>query len=149
MATHSMCQPGRPGPHGLPEGEVQWIALVVVHLHTGTGALPEVLDRPAHEGAVVVQAIHVEVDAGGGRVGHATVDQVADDLDHPVHVFGGTGTQVGVGHVQAVHLAYERGLVAARHLWFDLVVDVGDVGHRAHLVARPPQVSDQHVERQR
>ena len=84
--------------------------------------------------------------------------QVGHHLDHAVHELGGPGAQVRVGDVEAVHLADERSLEAGGHRRFvgallggpvdDLVVDVGDVGHSEHVIARPPQVPDQHVEGQ-
>ena len=62
MAEHSMCQPGRPGPHGLsherlarlgalPQREVERALLVLAHLDARAGL--QVVDALPGERAVV------------------------------------------------------------------------------------------------
>ena len=90
-------RPPRGVPDGLarlgrfPEGKVQGVGLIVVHVDSGAGTLPEVVNRPPHQGAVLIQSVDVEVDARDSGVGHLPLDQFTDDLHHAVHVIGGSG----------------------------------------------------------
>ena len=150
---------GFAGLGGLPECEVERVGLVLVDLDPGAGAFPQLFDGLSGEGAVAVEAVHVVVDAGVGGVGHAPVDELADDVDHRAHVLGCPGPEVGVGDVEAVHLGDEDLLETACQLGFggplfggpgdDVVVDVGDVGHRCHVEPGPAQVADEDVEGER
>ena len=163
IAEHSMCQPGRPGPHGrrpgrglglegllpaLPEREVAGVALA-----TRVGVLGglHVVDLLPRQLAVRRPGAHVEVDVAGavGRgVGVAARDQLTDQLEHLRHV-SGRGRLVGRrqhvdGVERLVELAphqvgdLEPGPALRLALGQDLVVDVGDVADERDVVARWP-----------
>ena len=107
MVEHSMCQPGRPGPHGgvprrlarlgrLPEREVDRAALGVVDLDPGAGRVEELLEGPVRERPVVGVRGDVEVDAlAVDDVGVVLGDELGDPLDHGLDVLGGVGDVVG------------------------------------------------------
>ena len=147
-----MCQPGRPRPHGrvpprvlgrrlvrLPEGEVARILLERARLL----ALLDLVGLLAREPAVVGEARDPEVDVAAGRVGVPGIDQLLDEV-HDLRDALGRLRQV-VGHAEAevarvleVPLGRARGELGARarRRVVDLVVDVGDVVHELHVVAR-------------
>ena len=120
---------------------------------TTTGA--HVVERLMGEQSVVGDRLDRQVDAVVGDVGRAAVDQLADHRDHLVDVVGGVR---GVGRtleVDRVHpLPPHRlaasgdvlpGPVLAQGTLDDLVLDVGDVRHEAHLEPRPLEVPAQDV----
>ncbi len=92
ITTHSVCQPGRPAPHG--EGQLGSPGLAAFQsaksagwrLLLGTVDLPfaaagqHLVDRLVGEEAVVLDRADVQVDAVVGRVGAADLDQVGDDV---------------------------------------------------------------------
>ena len=91
IAEHSMCQPGRPGPHGLSHAGSPGLALF--HRAKSPGLRLLVADLDARAGfqllrvavaelAVIGVLADVEVDVAAGRVGVALVDQRLDHLDH-------------------------------------------------------------------
>ena len=155
IAEHSMCQPGRPRPHGesharvlallvrLPEREVERVLLEVGALDAL--ALVHLVDVAARQRAVVGERAHAEVDVAAGRVGVPALDQRADQVEDRLDVLGRQRLVVGpaepeplgVGHVVGGHLAREVGRLAPRRARgvVDLVVDVGDVGDERHAVA--------------
>ena len=170
IAEHSMCQPGRPGPHGLghdalsrlgglaalPQGEVARVALAA-----GVGVLGRLHVVEALPGQLAVRRprAHVEVDvarAVGRGVGVPLLDQLLDQRDHLGHVPGRGRLVGGRQHVERgvgpVELArHVVGQVPPRaallgRLGEDLVVDVGDVADERHLEALVDQPPAQHVE---
>ena len=86
MAEHSMCQPGRPGPHGLSHAGSPGLApfhrakspglrLLVADLDAGAGL--HLLRVAVAQLAVIGVLAHVEIDVAAGGVGVALVDQAA------------------------------------------------------------------------
>ena len=165
ITTHSVCQPGRPSPHG--DGQLGSPGLAFFHSAKSTGerfsSLPSTagaglqrVERLAGEQPVVVDRLGQEVDAVGRLVGRAAVDQSADEGDHVLDVGGGVGILVGPAHVQRVHGPVPDGLAALGDVapvavlvlgpLDDLVVDVGDVRHVRDVEAGPRQVAAQDVE---
>ncbi len=76
IAEHSMCQPGRPGPHGLsqagspglgpfPQGEVAGVALSVADFDAGAGF--QLLRVAIAQFAVIGVLAHVEIHVAAGR----------------------------------------------------------------------------------
>ena len=165
MTTHSVCQPGRPSPHGdshegssglrlLPEGEVDRLPLLFVQgLDPRPG--PQRVDRLAGERAVVGHGLGGEVDAVAGLVGRALVHEPLDQRDHLLHVAGGVGALVGALDVDRVHAPEPHRLAALDDLLprtvlvlgrlDDLVVDVGDVRHERDVVPQPGEVPAEDV----
>ena len=113
MAEHSMCQPGRPRPHGLsqpgrssvgglPEDEVHRVALEGRDLDPGAG--DHVLGRAAGERAVGGVAVDGEEDVAFGDVGVALLDQVAGHRDHGADVLGRARFDRGAQRADGVHV---------------------------------------------
>ncbi len=109
IATHSVCQPGRPRPHGvghdgspelgaLPQREVALVALA----GGDALALVHVVDPVAGQLAVVGQAQHVEVDVAAAGVGVPALDQPLDELDDLGDVPGGARLGRRRQHAQRV-----------------------------------------------
>ena len=166
IAEHSMCQPGRPSPHGrlppavlallarLPEREVlrrplelgRVVALALLHL----------LERAVRELAVVRVAAHAEVHVAACLVGvaglHEVGDQVHDRADRlrglRLRVRAPQPQAVGVLHVGGGHLRRQRRALdpALARGVVDLVVHVGDVLDQRHV--QPLVLEEALVERE-
>ena len=171
ITTHSLCQPGRPSPHGdgharlarlgqLPQGEVGRVALALGADHLALAAAGEhVVERLLRQQAVVLDGAHRQVDAVVGAVGAPDLQQLADHLDHLVDPLGGVGDVGRALEADAVHgvpphrLAAhgDLGGVAALALGplDDLVLDVGDVGDEPDVEPAPREVAPQDVVLQR
>src|SRR5215475_2807994 len=150
MAEHSMCQPGRPGPHG----EVQGISLALVHVHAGSRLeLVEVLSR---EPAVSGEAADLEVDVAVKHVGDPSRDQSLDEDDHLGDVLGRLGLHVRWLDADGRHVLLVLRDVPLRdgrggHALLigpsdDAVVHVGVVLDEGDLVVAEAQVAPHHVE---
>src|SRR5215813_1111397 len=155
MAEHSICQPGRPaGLGGLPEREVQGIALALVHVHPRSRfELVEVLPRQL---AVGGETADLEVHVALQDVSDAPSDQPLDEGDHLGNVLGRLRLHVGGvdpdgGHVllvfRDVALRDGRGghalLVGSPD---DAVVHVGVVLDEGDFVVAEAEVAPHHVE---
>ena len=99
-----MCQPGRPGPHGLvprrlaglgglPQREVERAPLVLAHLDARAGL--QVVDALPGQGAVAREPGHGVVDVAFRRVGQPARLQALDDVDHLGDVLRGARLDVG------------------------------------------------------
>ena len=162
-----MCQPGRPfaprarpvrlaGLGGLPEREVERVALAVVGIDAGHGV--HLVDVAAGQLAVAREAAHREVHVAVDRVGVAALDEPLDHLDHAGDRLGGLGALGGVLDAERAHRRDERlgvllGDLGGGAALFvgavdDLVVDVGDVLDEPDVVALVLEVAADHVERQ-
>ena len=154
MTTHSVCQPGRPSPHG--DGQLGSSGLATFHSAKSAGwrllLLPvdlplaaadqHLVERLVGEEPVVLHRRDVEVHAVLGGVGAADVDQLADHRDHLLDVLGGVGDVGRPVDADAVHRLEPDGLATTGDLvrvpalpvgaGDDLVVDVGDVRHQPH-----------------
>ena len=94
-----MCQPGRPGPHGLSHAGSPGLELFQRAKSPGfrfgggldAGACHQLFGIAVAELAVVGVTGHVEVDVAPRRVGKPLVDQPRDDLDDLGDVLGGAG----------------------------------------------------------
>ncbi len=148
---------GLAGLGGLPEGKVERVALLVIGLDAGTHL--EVVDVATRDGAVAGIAAHGEVDVAiAGGVGMALVDEALDHLDHRGYLARGARADVGVENAQAVHLLDEGvgelgGDLLGRATLLvgavdDLVVHVGEVLGKRHLVALVLQVAADDVKGQ-
>ncbi len=157
-AEHSMCQPGRPGPHcrgprrlvgrrRLPQDEVERVALdrvVGVPAPLG-GQLQHLLPAEVADLAEVGERGHVEVDPAARLVGVAPVHHHPDEAEDVVDGRRGPGLAEGGEHAQGLHVAVELGHlpggqveVVHAHLAGlaqQVVVDVGDVAHAQGAVA--------------
>ena len=163
IAEHSMCQPGRPGPHG-ESHHVSSPSLRPFQRAKSRGdsfpvpGLLEIISSrlPAREAPVAGEALDAVVDVAVGGVGEAPLDQrrdQGDDLgdrlrDARLGVRAAQAEPVGVGDV-GVRVA-PRELLAGHALGaggvVDLVVDVGQVRDEPHPHAAPLQVALQHRE---
>ncbi len=118
-----------------------------------------VVDGLMGEQAVVVDGLDRHVHAVVGDVGVVEFDQLTDHLDHLVDVVGGVGRLGGALEVDGVHrLPPDRlapggdvlpGPLLSQRALDDLVFDVGDVGHEAHIEAGPFEVAAQDVVHER
>ena len=170
-AEHSMCHPGRPGPHrdsqdgssgrdGCHSTKSRGCRLL------GSSGFPpcsaamasmvggiEVAERPeALEGG------HVEVHRAAGLVGVAGVEHRTDEGEDLGDGRSGPGLGEGGDQAEGGHVGVEPGdllrgqveVVDAElaGLAEDVVVHVGDVAHAPSLVAEVPQSSLQDVEGQ-
>ena len=146
--------PGRlTGFGGLPEREVERVLLDVVDVDARAGL--QIFDRLVAELAVVLEVqravVHVTVDL----IGVALVDERRDDVDDLLDVFGrlrvhgrlADAERVCVGEVLGD--VFFRNFLARDALFVgaldDLVVHVGEVLHKRHLVAAVLQIAAQHV----
>ena len=86
----------------LPEREVDRAALRLVDVDAGAGRLEQLLERAVRQRAVAGERLDVEVHAlAVDHVGVARVDQLADEVEHPLDVLGGVRAVVGVADVRA------------------------------------------------
>jgi len=140
---------------GLPEHEVEWIALGFVHLDARPG--PQVREALAGELAVGLETRDRVVDvAVATDVGVALVDQRLHHRDDLRHVLGRArfvvrrrdterGAVVVIGADEALRQGGHRLAVLLRAL-DDLVVDIGDVADERYAVARRHEMAPHHVE---
>ena len=167
-ALHSMCQPGRPGPHIVSHDGSSaadgchstkssgWRLLRVVDV---AAALPRELD---HLGLGVVahrterlELRHVEVHRSARLVGEAAIEHHADEAADVGDRRRRTRRRRDRQRVQGHHVALEASLLAGRQievvdaelarLGEQRVVDVGDVADALHGVALVDQTALQHV----
>ena len=110
---------------------------------------------PAGEFAVIAVLehgeIHIAIHRIGGPSGLKVADQVADRIEAaggPRHSGGGKDVEGGhVGH-EGLDVAFAHRLHRAAlggGAGEDLVVDVGVILHKGHLIAQPEQVTAQHI----
>ena len=143
------------GLGGLPQGEVERVALVLVLLDACTHH--KVIDVAAGDLAVGGVAAHGEVHvAVVRRVGVPTVDKRLDHADHGADLLGGTGADIGIEHVGVAHDADElvrelgRDLLGRAALLVgaidDLVIDVREVLGEGDLVAARDEPAADHIE---
>ena len=130
---------------------------MVGHVDPGTGL--QRVERLTGEQAVVGHHLGREVDAVVGHVGRASVDELADQVDHAGRRRRWRGDR-GRGGPRRwrpwPRTRWPRSRPPPRP-WHaelggpgdDLVVDVGDVRHVGDLEAAPLEVAAQHVEHQR
>ena len=135
---------GLAGLRGLPQSKVERIALDLVLLdarahhevvHAATGNLA--VGRVAAHGKVHIAVL--------GRVGMSLLDQALNHADHGADLLSGAGTHIRVEHVGAAHDGDELIRELLGHALGrtpllvrtvdDLVVHVGEVLRKGHLVA--------------
>ena len=155
IAEHSMCQPGRPSPHGegqavssssfSPFQSAKSSGVLLARGALDALALVHLVDRAVRQLAVLGQRAHAEVDVAVDRVGVPALDEVGDQGHDRLDVLRGQRLVVGpaeaealgvglvvLGHLGGQRLRGDPGLTRRR---VDLVVDVGDVGHQRGLEA--------------
>ena len=151
---------GLAGLGGLPQGEVERVALAVLEALAVCPQLPvaalHLVDVAAGELAVPGVAAHREVDVALRLVGVALLDEGLDQADHGADLLGGLGAHGRVLDAGAAHVLDEGVGVLRGHLGGaaallvglldDLVVDVGDVLDEGHLVAAPLEVAADDIE---
>ena len=152
---------GLAGLGGLPDGEVQRIALAVADTRHTIGAQVamagfHLVHIAVGQLAVLGEAADAEVDIAFGLVGMAGVDQALDQLDHFRDLLGRLRTDRGVGHAGLMHVVDEGlgelrgnlcgGTAGPVRLVDDLVVHVGDVLHEGDVEAPPGQIAADDVE---
>src|SRR3990170_2064570 len=166
MAEHSMCQPGRPGPHGVSHAGSP--GLEAFHSAKSSGSRlrssPPPPPAPRHEllqvlprePAVGRKPPDLEVDVTVDGIGHALADQPLDEGDHLPDMLGGLGLPVSRQHAERRHVGPALGDVALGDLVGghallvgppdDLVVHVGVVLHERDLEALEYHVAADDVE---
>ena len=146
------------GLGGLPHREISGVLLqIVIHL---AAQLPvaalQIVQLQVAQLAVVGIGLDAEIHiAVAGHVGVAGLNEVADDGDDLLDMLGGAGTDGGLHHVEALGILDVLRLELAGHLQHgdalllalldELVVNVGDVGHKNDLVAPVLQIAAQRV----
>ena len=156
IAEHSMCQPGRPRPHGESHA-VSSIGFVAFQSAKSSGsslrrgalealALVHVVDVAVRERAVLGQRAHAEVDVALGLVGVAALDQRLDQRDDLRHHLRRLRLEVRAPEPEPLRCPRGRppvisaasssdGAPGRARRVVDLVVDVGDVGGQHRVVA--------------
>ena len=163
-AEHSMCQPGRPGPHsesqagsssadGCQRTKSRGLRLL------GSSGLPprsaasaqHLLGAEVADLAEAVEGGDVEVDGAAGLVGVAPVEDHADEAPDVGDGRGGPGLAPAGEQSEAGHVGLEAGGLGRRQVQVvhaqlaglaqDVVVDVGEVADTAGLVAAVPQAA--------
>ena len=167
-AEHSMCQPGRPGPHC--EGHDGSSGADGCHSTKSRGSrLSGSSGLPPRSAASLsissrlrwltwpnaVERGHVEVHRPAGGVGVAPVEHHADEPEDVVDGRRGPGLAEGGQHPQGLHVGVEPGhlpggqvevgLAQLPGLAQQVVVDVGDVAHAQGAVPLVPQPALDHV----
>ena len=133
---------GLAGLGGLPQSEVEGIALVFVLLDAR--AHHQVVDIATRDLAIGGVAAHGKVHVAViGGVGMALLDQGLDHADHGTDLFGRAGANIGIEHVGGAHNADELVGKLACHLGSsatllvgaldDLIVHVGKILRKGHL----------------
>ena len=163
-----MCQPGRPGPHGLsqarlagidllPEEEVERSTLLVFALGFGIFALGEFGHGHAVQNPVPRELRRFEKDVPVDHVAAAVRDDLLCRLDDLRDVVGCARIGPGTEDVEAIEVVPEDGVVliadlgdgaAALSLRYHdhVVIDIGDVLDVADFVAERGEVPAQRVE---
>ena len=142
----------------LPQGKVERVALVLVLLDARTNT--QIVDIDARDSTVVGAATHCKVDVAiGGSVGVSLLDEARDHLLHGLDFLRCPWTNIGIENAKAAHLL-DKGIgELLRHLLGgatllvgtvdDLVVDVGEVLGKRHLVALIDEVATDNVKRKK
>ena len=167
-ALHSMCQPGRPGPHSVSHDgssgadgchRTKSSGSRLSGLSTSpprcAGELEHLFAGVVADGAEAVELGHVEEHAAARLVGVAAID---DHADEPADVGDRRRRPRPRRHGQGVerlHVRLEASLLPRRQvevvhaelagLGEQRIVDVGDVAHARHAVAEVDQPALQHV----
>jgi hypothetical protein len=168
IAEHSMCQPGRPSPHGdgqagsssqrrLPEDEVEGVAqprVVGIPAPLG-GEFDHVLVAVAGESTKARKRRHVEEDGSVDRVGVTLLCEHLDEVDHVGDPSGRVGFREHRPGVEGQHVAVEAGGLGCSEFEEvdtqfssfreDRIVDIGDVSDEFHFVAKIFEPADQEV----
>ena len=165
IAEHSMCQPGRPRPHGLSQPgssgvdgfhNTKSFGIAFVRRHFDARAVEHVFERAVRQHPVVGIRRYVEQHVSVGRIRVTALDEPLDHRDD-------FGDVVRCARFERRRQIAERPdvlvvrnreslgefgdrLVAVDRGFVDLVVDVGDVGGVAHLRIFGRQQPIQHVE---
>ena len=138
----------------LPDGKVHRVALVFVHLNAR--AALQILQVLTAELAVAGELLGVKVHAVPADVGQTLVDQLLHQRDDLRDVFGRLGVNGRGAHAQrfgVLEVFRDEALAqfldgralfvgAADHL----VVNIGKVLHKGHVVTAPFQIAAQHIE---
>ena len=145
---------GLAGLGQLPQCEVRGVAQSALGLDPRTGL--HVIDVAPGELAVALMFLDVEVDSVVRGVGTVLVDQLLDEADHPVHVFGATrvvGDRADAQLAQELEVLFRVALgdrlpvlALGDRTVDDLVVDVRDVVHELDPVAPGDQPARDRVE---
>jgi hypothetical protein len=125
MAEHSMCQPGRPGPHGL--GHDGSPGLTPFHSAKSRGSRLRSSTSTRAPGCSSSRFLPDSLPYGGKRrtskytspshgIGVAARHQALDQRDHLRDVLGGLGLHVGRLHAEGSHVLRKAGDVALRDL---------------------------------
>ena len=144
---------GLPRFRRLPEGEVQRVLLHIVHINAGPRL--ELLNGLVGEFPVIDKLFGAVVHISVHRVGIPLVNQGLHQVNDLLDVLRGLGVNGGVPHPQAmgvfevlVDVLFRNGLGGGPLLigpLDDLVVYIGEILHKGHLVAPVLQVAPQHV----
>ena len=125
MTTHSVCQPGRPRPHGDSQLGSPSFAFFQRAKSSGerlsslaSTRAPDLqrLQRLLREEAVPVDLGDLQVDAVGRLVGHPLVHQVAHQRHHVLDVLRGVRDVVRAQIPQGVHGLPPTGLEFGGHV---------------------------------
>ena len=94
--------PGFPFLARLPEGKIEGIAFLVVHVDAGAGQ--HVVEVPAGELAVPGELFHRIVDIAIHRIGQPLFDQRGHQADHPVDMLRRPGGHRRPGDAERLHV---------------------------------------------
>ena len=142
----------------LPQHEIEWTAFLIDG-HNASPS-PELVERLASQQAVVANRAHVEVDPVARPVRHTSVHEAPNQRHHFFNVGRGMGNLSWSQHRECIERLEPALLELSGDLGFaptflgcpvdDVVVDIGDVGDEADVVAGcqqhpPSDVPHQHV----
>src|SRR2546427_3556684 len=139
---------------GFPKGKIAGIALLVAYLNAGAGF--QLLGVAVAELAVVRFARHIEIDVAIGGVSKTLVDEPLNHARDFADVLGGARHVIDAGDIQnfqvpAIIRGYALGQLRHSRVLFlrlhdQLVVHIGDVDDKRHLIAKVGQIALDSVE---
>ena len=148
------------GLGGLPQGEVQLVALALLQALTVGAQLAvaafRLIDIAPGQLAVTRVGAHVEVHVALRHVGVAALYQALNERDHGADLLGGLRANVRILHAGRAHVLDEQARVLLGHFGGrarllgsaadDLVVHVRHVLHEGDVEAAPAEVAADHIE---
>ena len=137
-----------------PQHEIKRITLVFIHIHTRTGA--QVLQLLAGQLSVVLEAADRIIDITVFTlVGITFLQQGPDHGQDVIHRLGGAWFKIRPQHAQCVSILVHRGnktfgerldaLTIFLRTLNNLVINISNITHVCHFIAKTAQVPDDHV----
>ncbi len=159
MPARTALPPGA-WPEGLPrlglfpERKIHGMAFFFVHGYSTSGL--HVFQFSPGKLPVALVFFHRKIDVFSGHIGHPSIQQGGNHLDHAFHMFGGPGLVVGLEDSEPPHILVKgidiftgdniRILARLVRPLNDLVIHIRKITDIGHLESPAPEVTDQDVE---